>query len=148
MTHELPIASATPRACNPPPQVQGQQRLQWRTARLRLITHVSALRTQRTALIGSDTVRLLTMEQPVAHVHRIAQQRGRHLDYSSAIAEAVKLPGTRSQEMDELIQTFMFVIPRVGCEGWRAPLWMCSGGRQDKPCGLFWCRLVVLWQKW
>ena len=40
-------------------------------------------------------------------------QRGRHLDFSQAVADAVKTAAERAEEVDDSLKTFMFVIPKV-----------------------------------
>ena len=40
-------------------------------------------------------------------------QRGRHLDFSQAVADAVKTAAERAEEIDDSLKTFMFVIPKV-----------------------------------
>ena len=40
-------------------------------------------------------------------------QRGRHLDFADAVADAVHTCEMRAQQLDDLLRTFMFVIPRV-----------------------------------
>ncbi len=40
-------------------------------------------------------------------------QTGSHLDFSQALADAVKTAAERAEEVDDSLKTFMFVIPRV-----------------------------------
>ena len=40
-------------------------------------------------------------------------QRGCHLDFSQAVADAVRSAADRAEEMDDSLKTFMFVIPKV-----------------------------------
>ena len=40
-------------------------------------------------------------------------QRGRHLDFADAVADAVQTCQMRAEQLDDLLKTFMFVIPRV-----------------------------------
>lgn len=40
-------------------------------------------------------------------------QRGRHLEYSDLLLAAVRTYAQRAADMDDLLQAFMFVIPRV-----------------------------------
>ncbi len=40
-------------------------------------------------------------------------QRGSHLDFSQALADAVKTAAERAEEVDDSLKTFMFVIPKV-----------------------------------
>lgn len=46
-------------------------------------------------------------------------QRGRHLDFADAIADAVHTCEMRAQELDDVLMAFMFAIPRVSvlCKG-------------------------------
>ena len=41
-------------------------------------------------------------------------QRGSHLDFSQALADAVRTASERAEEIDDSLKTFMFVIPKVG----------------------------------
>lgn len=63
-----------------------------------------------------NTVQLfqaVTVEAPVAHVHLIAAQRNRHLDFSDSIAAAVKTAAERAADMEDVLKQFMFVIPQA-----------------------------------
>lgn len=63
-----------------------------------------------------NTVQLfqaVTVEEPVAHVHLIAAQRNRHLDFSDSIAAAVKTAAERAADMEDVLKQFMFVIPQA-----------------------------------
>ena len=40
-------------------------------------------------------------------------QRGCHLDFSQALADAVKTAAERAEEVDNSLKTFMFVIPKA-----------------------------------
>lgn len=40
-------------------------------------------------------------------------QKGRHLDFADAVADAVQTCQMRAEQLDDLLKTFMFVIPRV-----------------------------------
>ena len=40
-------------------------------------------------------------------------QRGCHLDFAQAVADAVKTAAERAEEAEDSLKTFMFVIPRV-----------------------------------
>jgi hypothetical protein len=40
-------------------------------------------------------------------------QRGRHLDFSDAIAAAVKTEATRAAELEDTLKAFVFAIPKV-----------------------------------
>jgi E1A-binding protein p400 len=100
-----------------------QRRLAWRAARTAALGAVSTSRAARHVILGADFPAAARVERAAAHVHVIAAQRGRHLDFAEALRQAVKLPERRAQEMDALLRAFVFVIPRA-----RAPppaLW-CS----------------------
>ena len=47
---------------------------------------------------------------PLACLH---VQRGHHLDFLQAVADAVKTAAERAEEIDDSLKTFMFVIPKV-----------------------------------
>lgn len=55
----------------------------------------------------------VSVEQPVAHVHIIASQTNRRLDFSDAIAAAVQNPSQRAADLDHILKQFMFVIPQA-----------------------------------
>ena len=55
----------------------------------------------------------VSIENPVAHVHVIASQPSRHMDFSSAIAAAVQTPSQRATAVDHILKQFMFVIPQA-----------------------------------
>ena len=44
------------------------------------------------------------------HMH---MQRGCHMDFFQALADAVKTAAKRAEEMEDTLRTFMFVIPKV-----------------------------------
>lgn len=43
----------------------------------------------------------------------MVEQKGRHLDFADAVADAVHTCEMRAKQLDDLLRTFMFVIPRV-----------------------------------
>ena len=58
-------------------------------------------------------VQAVVIEDPVAHVHLIAAQPNRHLDFSNSIAAAVKTASERAADMEDVLKQFMFVIPQA-----------------------------------
>ena len=55
----------------------------------------------------------VAIEDPVAHVHLIAAQPNRHLDFSDSIAAAVKTAAERAADMEDVMKQFMVVIPQA-----------------------------------
>lgn len=55
----------------------------------------------------------MAIEEPVAHVHLIAAQPGRHLDFSDSIAAVVRTAAQRADDMEDILKQFMFVIPQA-----------------------------------
>ena len=55
----------------------------------------------------------VSIEDAVAHVHHIASQQNRHLDFSDSIAAAVKTAAQRAESMEDTMKQFMFVIPQA-----------------------------------
>jgi SNF2 family DNA or RNA helicase len=104
-------------------QALATRRRTWRQERTAALGAMSINRTNRTPTITSDFLIAGHIELPVDHVHCIASQQGRHLDYSDTLLDMVKLPDRRAAEMDVELREFVFVIPKA-----RAPpptLW-CS----------------------
>ncbi len=104
-------------------QALATRRRVWRHDRTTALGAMSVARCDRTPSITSDFLSAGHIELPVDHVHVIAGQKGRHLDYSDTLADMVKLPDRRAAEMDLELREFVFVIPKA-----RAPpptLW-CS----------------------
>ncbi|KAG7668752.1 hypothetical protein Ndes2437B_g07158 [Nannochloris sp. 'desiccata'] len=95
----------------------------WRHERTSALGAMSVARSNRAPSITADFLSAGHIELPVDHVHCIARQKGRHLDYSITLADMIKLPERRAAEMDVELREFVFVIPKA-----RAPppsLW-CS----------------------
>ncbi|CAK9228992.1 unnamed protein product [Sphagnum troendelagicum] len=60
---------------------------------------------------GSDLRKLVEVEHPVHDVHKIKANHSRYLEFSSIVADIVKLPLTRCKWMMDLITAFVFAIP-------------------------------------
>jgi len=104
-------------------QALATKRRIWRHERTTALGAMSIARTNRTPDITADFLSAGHIELAVDHVHCIARQKGRHLDYSTTLAEMIKLPERRAAEMEVELREFVFVIPKA-----RAPpptLW-CS----------------------
>lgn len=55
----------------------------------------------------------VTIEDPVMHIHLIAAQPNRHLDFSHSIAAAVRTAAQRAKDTEDTLKQFMFVIPQA-----------------------------------
>jgi hypothetical protein len=74
---------------------------------------LSDLRHAAAPLYGRDLRAAVAVEQPVSHVHRIADASGRHLDFANSVQDAVLTYEQRAAACNDLLHAFMFVIPRV-----------------------------------
>lgn len=55
----------------------------------------------------------VSIKDPVAHVHLIAAQPNRFLDFSDSIAAAVKTAAQRAEDTEDVMKQFLFVIPQA-----------------------------------
>jgi len=69
------------------------------------------MRCSRHPVYGSDLRKLVEIEHPVHDVHKIKANPSRYLEFSSIVADIVKLPLTRFKRMMDLIAAFVFAIP-------------------------------------
>ena len=65
------------------------------------------------AIQSKTLFQAVAIEDPVAHVHLIAAQPNRYLDFSNSIAAAVKTAAERASDMEDVLKQFMFVIPQA-----------------------------------
>lgn len=56
---------------------------------------------------------VLTARRPTSSVCTKARQSGRYFEYCNALRKAVLLPEERAQQLDDLLQAFVFAIPKV-----------------------------------
>ncbi|KAL3134959.1 Pharynx and intestine in excess protein 1 [Trebouxia sp. C0010 RCD-2024] len=80
------------------------------------LQHAAALTAQRCAaapLYGRGLRQAVTIEDPVMHIHLIAAQPNRHLDFSHSIAAAVRTAAQRAKDTEDTLKQFMFVIPQA-----------------------------------
>lgn len=95
----------------------------WRQGRTAALGRVSTTRCMLTPPVTAALSRAAHVECAAADVHLVAAQRGRHLDYSNALLDVVKLPERRADEMDDVLRSFVFVIPKARA---KSPMLWCS----------------------
>ncbi len=82
-----------------------------RKERMLAFSTLNDMRCSCRPVYGSDLRKLVEVEHPVHDVHKIKANHSRYLEFSSIVADIVKLPLTRCKWMMDLITAFVFAIP-------------------------------------
>lgn len=75
------------------------------------MSYVNEWRCGSRPLYGRDVISSLQIKDPTRNVHLFSNNPRHYMDYSNALADAIKLPSRRAEEMRELIECFTCIIP-------------------------------------
>lgn len=89
------------------------KRLQRKKDTLAFLALLNARRCNRRPVFGADVRAAVEVAPPALTVTRLTANPARYLDYPSALAELVVSPERRCEEAQDLVETFVFAIPRA-----------------------------------
>jgi len=107
------MASTSPESSlQPYRQNRDSKTLKWLQEVSEHAEYINQHRHQRSPVYGADLRKLLTVDL-LANTHTTASSARRYFDFPNSMHEIIKSIPTRASEMQDVIQRFVFVIPRA-----------------------------------
>ena len=87
--------------------------LQFQYERLQHSIYINDYRCSRKPIYGKNLISLLTIKDPINHVHIISKDPKQYWNFSDILKSLICLPVDRSEKLKPIIQNFVCIISRV-----------------------------------